>query len=508
MSTMTTSSSLACPPRFGTPRNPARPTLGKQVGEIARKLGLAPMPWQQHVLDVAFELAIESDDAEPGTIWHGEVDNTVPRQQGKTALTTPVAAHRLTVMARLLGPQRLTYTAQKRASARKKLEQDFAETLRGSRSFKEITNPKARPQRPTEWKLALNNGSEHIRMGNSYWQIDSPTRTGTHGETLDVGQIDEAFAYQTDDVEQAMKPAQATRTSPQLWLYSTAGDARSYYLWRKVLAGRKAHEAGEHGRVAYFEWSAPDEADPGDPETWRLAMPALGFTVAEEFVRSEWERAQRRGPEGVAMFRRAYLNQWPEIPQLDDAIGAAVFGPGVWAAVCAAEVAQPSAGLVLAVDMNPERTRTAVAVAGGGGTAGLIDERPGEAWAFEEVVRIALERDAPVAVAARGPASSLILPLEQAGVKVLAVSSADVATACGWFFAAVVESAEAASSNGPRKVTVKKHPVLDQAVASAAKKPVGDRFVWAGDVCALVALTLATWKAATTPDVDMAGQVW
>lgn len=471
------------------------------------------MPWQQHVLDVAYELAIDSDTgAEPGTLFYGEVDNTVPRQQGKTALTTPVATHRLTVMARMLGtPQRITYTAQKRSSARKKLEQDFAETLRASRSFREVTNPKGRPTKPTEWKLSLNNGSEHIRMGRSYWQIDSPTRTGTHGDTLDVGQIDEAFAYQTDDVEQAMKPAQATRTSPQLWLYSTAGDARSYYLWRKVLAGRQACDTGDHGRVAYFEWSAPDDADPGDPETWRLAMPALGLTVSEDFIRSEWDRAQRRGPEGVAMFRRAYLNQWPEIPLLEEARADAVFGSGVWASVCAAEVAQPSAGLVLAVDTNPERSRTAVTVAGGGGTAGLIDERPGTAWAVDELVRIALERDAPVVVAANGPAASLILPLEQAGVRVIPVSASDVAVACSWFFDVVVSSAASAGSNGPRALTVKRHPVLDAAVGAAVKKTVGDRFVWdrsGGDVCALVALTLATWKAATSLDDDGEVNIW
>jgi hypothetical protein len=466
------------------------------VAEVAKRLGVHPMPWQQYVFDVAFEL----DDE--GRLFYGEVDNLAPRQQGKTAVTAPVAVHRLTALARALGPQRLTYTAQTRAGARKKLERDFAEMLRGSRSFKEITNAKARPSKPTEWKIALNNGSEHIRMGRSYWQIDAPSRTGTHGDTLDVGMIDEAFAHQTDDVEQAMKPAQSTRTSPQLWVYSTAGDAKSYYLWRKVLAGRNAVTAGEHGRVAYFEWSADDDDDPADPVTWRRAMPALGFTVREEFVRGEWERAQRKGPEGVAMFRRAYLNQWPEIPILADGMHDAVFAAGVWESICAVDVAQPSAGLVLAVDTNPERTRTAIAISGGGGTGGLVDERDGTGWAIDELVRIARERNAPVAIAANGPAASMILPLEQAGVTVLPIASKDVAVACSWFHDAVVASAQAAAANTPRVLTVKRHPALDAAVAAAEKRGTGDVWVWnrrRGDVCALFALTFATWKAATNP---------
>ena len=47
-----TTGSLACPPRFGTPRNPDRLTLGGEVAAVARRLGLTLMPWQQHVADV------------------------------------------------------------------------------------------------------------------------------------------------------------------------------------------------------------------------------------------------------------------------------------------------------------------------------------------------------------------------------------------------------------------------------------------------------------------------
>ena len=61
--------------------------------------------------------------------------------------------------------------------------------------------------------------------------------------------------------------AMTTRRSPQLWVISTAGNDKSVYLWRKVLAGRAACTARSHGRVCYLEWSAPDSADIDDPET-------------------------------------------------------------------------------------------------------------------------------------------------------------------------------------------------------------------------------------------------
>jgi phage terminase large subunit-like protein len=316
----------ACKPRFSTPRDERFPTLGPAVGEVARRLGRPLMPWQQDLMDVAYEY-----DPDSRLLRYNEIDVTVPRQSGKTTATLAKKVYRLTAMARQLGPQRSTYTAQKRLNARKKLERDFAELLRGSRSFREITNAKARPTKASEWRLSLNNGSEAIQFGTgSFLQIDTPSRTGGHGDTLDDGTIDEAFAHEDDTVEAGMRPAMATRRSAQLWVISTAGDAKSKYLYRKVLAGRAATETGAHGKVCYAEYSAPEDADPGDPATWWGCMPALGITITEDFIQGEWERAQRKGQEGIDMFLRAYLNLWPEIPILGDEDSGGAFDMEAW----------------------------------------------------------------------------------------------------------------------------------------------------------------------------------
>jgi hypothetical protein len=318
------------------------------------------MPWQRDLADVLYEY-----DPVTGLFRYGNDDTTVPRQSGKTTVTLARQVHRMTVMSRRHGPQRATYTAQTRLAARKKLERDFVVALRSSRSFRELVSIRGRPTKATEWKLSTNNGSENIQFGlGNYLQIDAPTETAGHGDTLDMGTIDEAFAHEDDAVEGAMKPAMATRKNAQLSTLSTAGTAKSKFFYRRVVAGRNACESGHHGSTCYTEFSAPEDADPGDPATWWACMPALGHTVTEQFIRDEWDRAQRKGQPGVDTFRRAYLNQWVDPPVLDSD------GPrdaGFDTAATWADLADPNAprgtGPVFAVAAAPDRSWAAVAVA-------------------------------------------------------------------------------------------------------------------------------------------------
>jgi hypothetical protein len=312
-----TRGSLICPPRFGTART-SRPTLGDKAAVIAARLHRPLMPWQRYVADVGLELNPD------GSLVYSEVDLEVGRQEGKTELKFVIAVMRLTVFVATHGPQRVTYTMQNRKKARTRLERDYAARLRGGAGFKEIRpTSRERPRKATEWRLGMNSGVEAIQFGPESWlQIDTPSRTDGHGDTLDLGLIDEAFAHQDDTVELGMEPAMLTRTDPQLWVLSAGGDAKSVYLWRKILRGRKLVEDGCDSGVAFFEWSAADDADPADPATWRSCCPALGFTVTEDRLDSLWRKAAVEGPTAIDSFRRSYLSQWPEIPVLTDEIAA------------------------------------------------------------------------------------------------------------------------------------------------------------------------------------------
>lgn len=500
--TTRTVGSTTCSPRFATPRDESRETLGSKVAEVAARLGLPLMDWQRDVVDVALEL---DDD---GSYHYDEVVLTVPRQSGKTALILGMGVHRLVVVPRSLGRQRMTYTAQLRAKARLKLERDFSEVLRAAKGFPEVPHQRARPSRATEWKLSLNNGAENIQFGSgNYLQIDAPSRTGGHGDTLDVGVIDEAFAHPDDTIEAGMEPSMATRANHQLWVLSTAGDAKSYYLWRKVLAGRAACETGNHGRTAYLEWSAPDDADPGDPALWLSCSPALclcpnqtaggpcprcGKTQRVRFLEGQWEKAQRGGQEGVDKFRRAYLNQWPEIPVLDEA-SFQIVAQAAWRA-CVDQRSEPSGRLAFAldVDMNTVGEEWCSIACSDGSHVEVVTPNAGAGleWVVPAVVA-RKDRFDELLLDPNGPAVKLLQPLENAGVKVRKVKPQEFVAASGQFVDMV-------------NVGLLRHldqPVLNKAVAGAARRDTGDgawklsRTRSSVDISPLVASTIAVWAA-------------
>jgi phage terminase large subunit-like protein len=112
-------------------------------------------------------------------------------------------------------------------------------------------------------------GSEAFVFRNgSMIMLASGTEASDHGDTLDLAVIDEAWAQRDATIEQALKPAMLTRPAAQLFILSTAGTELSTYFRAKVDEGRTRCEMGVMGTSAYTGYSAPDDADPGDPATW------------------------------------------------------------------------------------------------------------------------------------------------------------------------------------------------------------------------------------------------
>jgi hypothetical protein len=117
---------------------------------------------------------------------------------------------------------------------------------------------------PSKEGVHKGNGNEHIRFANgSRFGIEANTEKAGHGSTLDEAYIDEAFAQVDNRLEQAFGPAMITRANKQLGVISTAGwSDNSPYLLDKVQVGRRLAEQDVRKGTAYFEWSAPDDADP------------------------------------------------------------------------------------------------------------------------------------------------------------------------------------------------------------------------------------------------------
>ncbi|MBP6728731.1 MAG: hypothetical protein KA129_03845 [Microthrixaceae bacterium] len=337
------------------------------------------------------------------------------------------------------------------------------------------------------------NGDQQIEMRNG-GIIVYRTRTGGGLRGLDdISRlwVDEAQHAQPEQLASAL-PIMAVNPNPQTnFTGSGAITGKSKWWWRL----RKRALLPKPGSFSWLEHGAErpsigkdgkvvsPKVDPTDRANWLLANPAFPSRIDAEFLDEQFRLL------GPALFSREHLGVWDPDDSDDDETDT-VFAAGVWEDVCKAKLKQPSNGLVFAVHVNPDRSRTAITVASAGGVCGLVAERPGVGWSIDEVIRIAKARHARVAVASHGPAGSLVAEIERGGVEVRTISQTELAVACGWFQTAVDE----------QTIKVKRATQLDAAVRGAAKKTSSNgSFVWdpmVGEFThALTALTEATWVA-------------
>lgn len=416
------------------------------------------MPWQRLVADIGLELL-------PGTLIpaYREVVITVPRQSGKTTLTLAFEVQRA------LGwgeAQRIAYTAQTGKDAREKMLNDQGPLL----------DPKLPPRLPIKAAVdrvlrGIGNEAISFKNGSRIFILNSGEDSG-HGKTLDLGVIDESFADEDDRREQAMLPAMLTRPAAQILNISTMGTEKSVFLNRKVDVGRAAVADGVTQGIAYFEWSADESAPIDDPATWYGCMPALGHKITEDVVR----HALLTMTEGD--FRRAMLNQRTISEER-------VIPAALWNEACS-DTVKPDGDLVLAMDMNPERSACAIAVADSQRRIELVEFRSGVGWVVEHLVRVAKAQNAPVIIDTKSPAAALIPEIEAEGITVHAYVLSDVTRACGVFYDGIADG----------KVSIRRNPNLDVAAAGARRRQTGDTWVWGRkdvgeDISPLIAATLA-----------------
>lgn len=481
---------LTCPPYWGTPRDWSRPTLGGKAAKVmSAVLGAPPMPWQRYVLDVALEI-----DPDTGRLAYRKVGLSVPRQQGKTETVLTIMVHRIMAWER----QNVSYTAQTRIDARKRWEDEFlakldASSLRGKYHPRKTTGNEA-----IIWKATRS------RLG-----ITSTTEKAGHGPPLDLGVIDEAFAHRDDRVEQAMSPAMLTRDNAQLWWASAGGTDTSIFLNEKRKAGREIIErawlTGEWPAVAYFEWFAPDDLPRADPDTWARCMPALGFTVTPEIIRTELDSMDE------SEFDRAYLNRTktarppadPNVPRDE------------WAR-CVRQDSKPEGDrITFAAEVSTLRDYSSISAAielpDGTTHVELVDRRPGTEWVAPALARLREVWD-PLAIAvdSKGPVASLMGELAAHGMTppedpekplrgdLAVLRTPDVAVAAGQMADAIRRGA----------ICHIDQPALTAAINGARTRPLTDAWAWSRsrsdtvDISPLVAATHALWALRERLDVE------
>jgi phage terminase large subunit-like protein len=446
-----------CVPRWATARSPERQTLGRAAARVAKVLGHALMPWQRQVADVALEVNAD------GRLVYRDVVLSVPRQQGKSYLILVVMLTRALLQSR----QVIAYAAQSGLDARKRLIEDWTPMLNAGPLGSQVKTYMA----PGRESLTLSNGSQIALL--------SSTPKSGHGRVLDLGVMDEAFAYADARAEQALRPATMTRADPQLWVVSTAGtpDA-SPYLLDRVERGRLAVEADLREGIAHFEWAAADDAPLDDPATWRSCMPALGHTVTEAAVAAAQKSMAR------SEFARAYANRWvasmadPIIP-LED-----------WEALAEPDAPKP-ARIILGLDCSPKGKSAAICAVGpaenGKLLGSVLEHGPGVDWVAAALERLQGELGRPEIVLDERACASILPEID--AMRLVPVDAAAMGEASAFLLDLATR----------KRLAHRGEPELVVALDGAGTRPIGDgAWAWsrrssATDISPLVAFSLSCW---------------
>jgi hypothetical protein len=462
-------------PRYGTPRNEARPTRGGVDGAVARMLGWPFFPWQQLVSDVAGEF-----DPQTKRPFFRTVGVGVARQNGKTTLVCTRVARQL-----IVPRQTVAYTAQDRGLARLKwmehvellMETPFADRV-----------DRVEKQRTQECLYMKNN--------SRYLPVTPSAKKAGRSLSLDLAVIDEAYAHETMGVVSALNPTMITRKHAQLWVLSNAGDETSV-LWRHYTDLGRGEVDKPDSTVAWFEWAAAPDAEVGDVQADFDANPSLGLPggVDPDALRSA--AASATTPEAIEVYKKEHLNIW------SSEIGGAVIDPVAWAS-CWNDTLRPGDRVVFGLDFNESRDRGALVV------SGLVD---GEVTPLEVIESGAdLERlvaraaanaiaaETFVVIAHGSPAASSVPALEKLTAyrhngrdmnRVRVISTSDQARASGDFYDAAKNA----------RVAHRADYRLTASVKNGRKRKVQDAWTWLrdGESSELIAATNARFGMLTAP---------
>jgi phage terminase large subunit-like protein len=272
----------------------------------------------------------------------------------------------------------------------------------------------------------------------------------------------------------ALLPTLQARPNPQIWYTSSAGMENSEQLRKVRIRGRRGDP-----RLRYFEWSCPEDVDLDSVEAWAQANPAMGLRLRSEGI------ASLRSAMSDDTFGREILGIWSEDNQQT------MIDLRLWAA-CGDRNSRPGNQLVFAVDVKPDRTAACIASAGrrddGRLHTKLVDHREGVDWVVDRVHDLKQKYNPrAIVIDPAGPAGSLIADFADLGIEPELVTGRELAQACGAFHNDVLND----------RLRHADQDSLTAALRQATTRNLGDAWAWdrrdsRGDICPLVAATLAT----------------
>ncbi|MYS47544.1 terminase [Streptomyces sp. SID5998] len=474
-----------------------RSPAGQEAVELAADSGLMLDPWQQ--LGLHHSLAEDGD----GRWTSFEVVQNVTRQNGKGGFLE--ARQIAGVM--LFGDKLVIHTAHEFKTAQesfRRLDQMIEGSYALSRRVKRVVR---------------SHGEEGFEFLNGA-RIRFLARSGSSGRgfSSDLLVMDEAMSLRAAPIG-ALLPVMSARRNPQILYTCSAGigqdseqlallraraladtpepdESLTYLEWSAVLHGRECPR-DETGRIVCEEHDHRE-----DPRTWQRVNPALGIRIRVQAVRRELATMRAdlfdRERLGVGDYPAQAEETWQVIPE------------ATWRAlrVRQSSLADP---VGFAIDTNPERTWSAISVAGQAGGEDrhveVVDHRPGTDWVIERAASLD-EKWSPCAwvIDEGGPAGSLAPLLRKKLAErgrdhlVVAPKVRELTQACGQFYDRVQDGSLQHLDQAP----------MATALGGAKKRDVGEAWLWTRrsdgvDVSPLVSGTYALWGWEQYHDVEPEG---
>jgi hypothetical protein len=441
--------------------------IADDVADRAKTVGLTLDEWQRDVLRDALSV-------NRGGMWKTpRVACSIPRQNGKGAIIEAIE------LGFLLGAfpdaKLLVHSAHEFKTAKN----GFDRILSLCR-----THPALRKaEREKRLIVKTANAQESLELDGRVIKFFARSKNSGRGFSADLLILDEAQEL-SEDTFAAILPTISARPNPQIWLFGTPpSPTMNGEVFTRL---REVALKGIDERLAYFEWSA-DKDDPiEDEDTWKRANPACPARISIETIRDEFHSMDEE------TFCRERLGMWDGLASL------AVIPEDTWAAL--AGETDPEGRVVFAVDVSPDRSRASIGVAGyladGRVMVQAIENRKGTGWIVPRLAELTTRWSySAVVIDSAGAAASLLPDLKRAKVRrVQVISTRDVVAACGGFYDLAMNSGMAHPDQ----------PVLNEALASARKRPLGDAWAWhrkdtATDITPLVAVTFAAYGLSLKP---------
>lgn len=447
---------------------PHSKTYGDLAADLASAYGLTPDDWQELVLN---DWLGQDADGRWSSLRCGL---SVPRQNGKNG------ALEVRELFGMVGRgEKIAHTAHQVKTAQKhfrRLKYFFG---------RKVDDPAAKFPELNALVVELRNvnGQEAIYLENGgSVEILARSQGSGRGFTVDVIVCDEAQDMSDDDLEALLSTSSSSPGGDPQWIF-TGTPPGPKALGEVFTRIRDEELGGKAHRSCWHEWSCEPDVDLDDRAEWAKANPAMNTRLQMAVLEAERATFSDDG------FARERLGMWATTT------AKSVIDGESWAlASDAASIAVDR--FALAVDVSPDRSVSAVALAGqrpdGEWHIELDEQRTGVGWLTGYLERLILANPQirALVIDAASPAASIMDDLSKLKVRVTTTNARDMAAACGQFYDGVHEG----------WLHHIDQPQLNVALSVARKRSLGDSWAWNrknanSDITPLVACTLALWGA-------------